>query len=188
MYIPLKVYPPAALAFAAAIALIGVSVAFNVGAAIDRADTTVGRIAWATASAASDVLKVLAPLALLASIRRRAWAEAFGVLVVLFITATYSLTSAISFAHGSRDAVTVDRTAAAGTVERTRNAFDAAAAKLAAMPSARLSGEVASERDAILSDPKAGGCLRLDGPYTREHCPTVALLNSELARSQERAG
>ncbi len=178
--------PLVATAYAAAFALIGVSIAFNIGAAIERADTLPGQIAWAVASAASDTLKVLAPLALVATLRRRAWAEALPVALILVVTATYSLTSAISFAHGSRDAVTASRTEAVQTAAREKQAFDDASGKLAALGTARLAGEVTAERDAILADPRAGGCLTMNGPYTKAHCPQVATLNAELARAQER--
>ena len=178
--------PIVAIAYLAAFALIGVSIAFNVGAAIERADTLPGQIAWAVASAASDTLKVLAPLALVATLRRRAWAEALPCALILVVTATYSLTSAISFAHGSRDAVTASRTEAVQTAAREKQAFDDASGKLAALGTARLAGEVTAERDAILADPRAGGCLTMNGPYTKAHCPQVATLNAELARAQER--
>ena len=178
--------PAVATAYIAAFALIGVSIAFNVGAALERADTLPGQIAWAVASAASDGLKVLCPLALVATLSRRAWGEAAAVTLVLVVTATYSLTSAITFAHGSRDAVTASRIDAAQTASLTRQAFDTATAQLAALGTARLAGEVTAERDAILSDPRAGGCATLDGPFTKLHCPQVATLTGELARAQER--
>lgn len=175
------------LAYAAAFSLVGVSIAMNLQAGIAKSDTLAGQITWAAASVAADVLKAVTPILLIWAIARRDVLRSLAAVAVLTVTAGYSLVSAITYSHGSRVDVAIERGAEAGTYERAKSAYSETEKALSSLAPARTTQELDAKIAVLLADPLTGNCAKIDGPVTRRVCPTVAYLRAERAIAAERA-
>lgn len=175
------------LAFAAAFALIGVSIAMNLQAGLAKSETFFGQATWAVASVASDVLKAVAPIFIAWAIVRRDTLRVLAGIAILVVTGGYAGISAISYSHGSRVDLAGVRGAEAATRERADISYRQAETSLSAILSARPVPELKAGIAALLVDPNAGDCTIVDGPVTRRICPQVAELRTELGRAEERA-
>lgn len=78
------------------------------------------------------------------------------------------------------------RAAESNVAISARDQYERAKLELDGLPSARPAAELQSLIDGVLIDPRASGCLAIDGKFTRENCPKVAEWRAELARSQRR--
>ena len=78
------------------------------------------------------------------------------------------------------------RAAESNVAISARDQYQRAKLELDGLPPARPSAELQSLIDGVLIDPRAGGCVVIDGKFTREQCPKVAEWKAEQARSQRR--
>ncbi|MFT3732981.1 MAG: hypothetical protein QM780_16435 [Hyphomicrobium sp.] len=159
----------------------------NLQAGLAKSEFLTGQITWAAASVASDVLKALTPLLIVWAIARRDVLRTIAGVVVLTVTASYSLTSALSYSHASSENATNSRTAANDVYERAKVAYREADEALKALAPSRSVDELDAKISALLVDPLAGDCHTIDGPVSRRVCPSVAELRTERAIAVERA-
>ena len=174
------------LGYLGALSLVGVSVAMNVQAGIAKSETLSGQITWAVASGASDILKAVSPIFLAWAIARRDIIRAGAAILVLVVTAGYSLISAISYSHGSRADLASIRESTVSAHARATAQYGDAQSRLATLPATRPALELQAAITGALVDPKAGDCNTMDGPVSRRVCPQVAEFRTELARANER--
>ncbi len=78
------------------------------------------------------------------------------------------------------------RAAESNVANSARDQYQRAKLELDGLPPARPSAELQSLIDGVLIDPRAGGCMTIDGKFTREQCPKVVEWKAEQARSQRR--
>lgn len=175
------------LAYAGALSLIGVSIAMNLQAGLAKSETLQGQVTWAIASAASDILKAVAPIFIAYAIAQRDFLRTLAGLTVLVVTGGYALVSAISYSHGSRVDVAGARSAEAAIHARASTSYRDAQIALSAIPAARPVAELGASISGLLADPRAGDCRTMDGPVSRRVCPQVAELRTELGRAAERS-
>lgn len=113
--------------------------------------------------------------------------QGFAVAILGCVAVTYSLSAELSLwatMRGDRIAV---RAAASNVAISARDQYQRAKLELDGLPSARPAAELQSLIDGVLIDPRAGGCVIIDGKFTRENCPKVSEWKTEQARSQRRA-
>jgi hypothetical protein len=85
--------------------------------------------------------------------------------------------------HNDKIAV---RAAESNVAISARDHYQRAKLELDGLPSARSAAELQPLIDGVLIDPRAGGCVIIDGKFTREQCPKVAEWKAEQARSARR--
>lgn len=175
------------LAYTAALSLVGVSIAMNVQAGLAKSEFLSGQITWAAASVASDVLKAVSPLLIVWAIARRDVAPAIAGAFVLSVTAGYSLTSALSYSHGSVADANSNRAAQRGEYERASREYESTEAALRELAPSRSVAEIDAKIAALLVDPLADDCREINGPVTQRVCPRVAELRAERAIAEEKA-
>ena len=105
-----------------------------------------------------------------------------GVAVALLgiVSISYSLSAELSLWASMRSDRIAVRAAESNVAISARDQYQRA--KL--LTSARPVLELQSLIDGVLIDPRAGGCVVIDGKFTRENCPKVTEWKSEQARSQ----
>ena len=112
-----------------------------------------------------------------------------GVAVALLgiVAISYSLSAELSLWASMRSDRIAVRAAESNVAISARDQYQRAKLELDGLPPARPSAELQSLIDGVLIDPRAGGCVVIDGKFTREQCPKVAEWKAEQARSQRRA-
>ena len=134
-------------------------------------------------------LELAKPFSIAAAIHAfRRWRVAQGALLAVLglVAVAYSLSAELSLMATARGDRVAERAAASNVATQVRNRYTRAKLELDGIPAARPAAELQSLIDGILIDPRAGGCVVLDGPFTREHCPKVAEWRAEQARAQRR--
>jgi hypothetical protein len=96
----------------------------------------------------------------------------------------YSLTAAIGFAVSSRSGVTTTTNLAIDTRNAWKARIERTARQLDQFGMPRPAGVIQAELGALLRAPGADGCVVINGPVTKEVCPKVDKLRSELAASK----
>ena len=111
-----------------------------------------------------------------------------GVAVALLgvVAISYSLSAELSLWATMRSDRIAVRAAESNVANSARDQYQRAKLELDGLPSARPAAELQSLIDGVLSDPRAGGCVVIDGKFTRDNCPKVAEWKAEQARSQRR--
>jgi hypothetical protein len=178
---------PAFLAYLAAILLAGASTAANVTAAVSKHTEWSGMfIAGSVAVAVAILILITLPVALHA-FRARQFATATIAGLMFTMAAAYSITSALGVLGAPRltasiaaDHIAKDRSRIAD--ERARHA-----AELTMLAPSKSMHELSPEIARILSLPGIGGCALINGPVTRQWCPSLSALQAEHARAERRA-
>ena len=142
---------------------------------------------YGAASVAADLMKAALPLLVVAlwCLRRRLWA---GVAAALwFATVGFSLAAAIGFAASTRGEMIATNKTVIESREGWRAKIERTEKLLAELGDYRPASVVQAEIDTLLRTPGADDCTVINGPVTRDICPTVDRLRQELAASQEAA-
>ena len=136
---------------------------------------------------AIDWLKPLAPLAAATARNRGARAKmlllmaAWALALVTSLAAAIGVTALVrSETHAARQAALEARQAVRAQIRR----LEAELAQLPApeLPIAALEAKIA----AVLQDPRAEGCAKINGPYTRKYCPRVRRWQEQAAIAKRR--
>jgi hypothetical protein len=112
-----------------------------------------------------------------------------GVAVALLgiVAISYSLSAELSLWASMRSDRIAVRAAESNVAIGARDQYQRAKLELDGLPPARPSAELQSLIDGVLIDPRAGGCMTIDGKFTREQCPKVVEWKADQARGQRRA-
>ena len=164
----------------AAVALILVSASFNLRFGMSLGQDAVGKVAWAMASLAADLLKAMMPVVVVAALGKRNGVIAGIASLVLVVTAAFSLAAAIGFAARSRDAALQETPAYQRALER----YERAERLLSTWGAARSPEMVRADIARLTALPRANGCLYVDGPVSRQVCARVTELRRELDRAE----
>jgi uncharacterized membrane protein len=139
---------------------------------ITLGQTDLEKIIAGAASVGADLFNAVGLILVTCAFQNRLFVQGLAGLAVLAMTFSYSLNAGFGFAS----------TAIEQTIS-TRTAIKNDQAAIAALGSTRPSGSIEAEMSGILADPRAGGCEKINGPYTREHCPRYFELKEELGRA-----
>ena len=146
-------------------------------------------IVWGAVAVAASIGLALAPSAFLLSLGTKRYSAAGISLVAALIFGAYSVTAALGSATGGRMVAASEATEIADSRVRYQAAHAIASTELDQLASARPSGELAAEINAIDSMPgiiiegvPCGGTL--NGKVTKEWCPKRSELAAEAARAQ----
>lgn len=142
---------------------------------------------------ALELAKPLAVAGVFTALRSLRLVRGLALAILGAVACVYSFTAELSLVAMSRgDLVAqraVDARAAKERETASRLALDRlvrADAELAAMPATRPTASLRAEIGGLLLTPGANGCAVIDGKVTREVCPQVAALRTELARAERR--
>lgn len=113
-------------------------------------------------------------------------AQGLAVALMGLVAVGYSLSAELSLMASLRSDKVAERAAASNVASNARERHRRARVELDRLPAARPIAELQSLIDGVLIDPRAGGCVVVDGPFTREHCPKVAEWRAEQGRAQRR--
>lgn len=113
-------------------------------------------------------------------------AEGAALTLLAFVTIAYSLSAELSLMATMRSDRAADRAAASDAAHYARDRYTRAKAELDELTAGRPASELQALIDGVLADVRAGNCVALDGPFTREHCPRVVEWKAEQARSVRR--
>jgi hypothetical protein len=113
-------------------------------------------------------------------------AQGIAVALLGLVAVSYSLSAELSLWSSMRSDRIAERAATSNIAVNARERHQRAILELDGQSAARTTDELQSLIDNVLADPRAGGCVAMDGPYTRQHCPQVAEWKSEQARGQRR--
>jgi hypothetical protein len=119
--------------------------------------------------------------------RSRRVGQGLAVALLGLVAVSYSLSAELSLWASMRSDRIAERAATSNIAINVRDTYQRAKSELAGLPAARASGELQALIDGVMIDPRAGGCLAVDGPFTKTHCPQVAEWKVEQARSQHRS-
>jgi hypothetical protein len=103
--------------------------------------------------------------------RSSRYGEGFAVALLGLVAVAYSLSAELSLWATMRSDRTAVRAAESNVAIGARDQYQRANFELDGLPPARPSAELQSLIDGVLIDPRAGGCVALDGKFTRENCP-----------------
>lgn len=143
-------------------------------------------IVFAGAALGGELLKPFAVHEAITSFGR--WHVLRGVACLLLATVCviYSLAAELSLAAGSRGDLAASRQVQAQAVAARAGTLRRAQDELSTLPASRPAKLVKAEIDRLLLTPGAEGCVQINGRVTREICPKVASLKSELAIAERR--
>jgi hypothetical protein len=113
-------------------------------------------------------------------------AQGIAVALLGLVAVSYSLSAELSLWSSMRSDRIAERAATSNIAVNARERHQRAILELDGQSAARTTDELQSLIDNVLADPRAGGFVAMDGPYTRQHCPQVAEWKSEQARGQRR--
>ena len=131
-------------------------------------------------------LELAKPFSVAAAFRSSRICQGVAVALLGIVSISYSLSAELSLWASMRSDRIAVRAAESNVAIRARDQYLRAKLELDGLPSARPSAELQSLIDGVLIDPRAGGCVVIDGKFTRDQCPKVAEWKAELARSQRR--
>lgn len=180
------VYPRITLPHIAAILLLMAGAIANLTFGISLgSDTYIGSFIGGGAGLGADIFNAVGLLIVVAAWRagRRLQATLCG--VVLAGTVLYSIQAGLGFVTGGRELKIGTVAAAEDTRTRLEASRSALQADLGLLGTTRSPGELKALSGQILADRRAGGCVALNGPYTREHCPKYFELQRELSRAEQ---
>lgn len=100
--------------------------------------------------------------------------EGAALAVLGLVAIAYSLSAELSLMATMRSNLAAGRAAATDAAHIARDRYARAKAELDGLRPTRPAAELQALIDGALADPRAGGCVALDGPFTRENCPRVA--------------
>jgi hypothetical protein len=150
-----------------------------------KGDTLPSSLIWAVLAIATGATLLLSTAALFKSLAARSWGQAAFIALGLSLCATYSIVAAVGSATGQRMTAALTEDNASSRRTDSQKAVDQATAELAKLPTPeRPSNAIQAELDGILIDLRLEGCTSINGPRTREKCPHVAELKTELASAQ----
>jgi len=175
--------------FAAATLLV-VSAAMNWRFGFSLGKTDFDAHIYGAASAASDILKALIPFLILVAMRRRQWSQALGGILLLAITASYSLTSSLGFAALNRTDTVNERAVTAAAYKDLRSELQYLREQMAALPQHRPAGVVESNIDRMKQHRRwdsTVGCTNATVPKSIAYCEEFHGLEAELAAAQKGA-
>jgi hypothetical protein len=133
-----------------------------------------------------EVAKPFSIAAAFDAFRSSRFGQGFAVALLGLVAVSYSLSAELSLWATMRSDRVAERAAASNVANSARDQYLRANLELDGLPSARPAQELQSLIDGVLIDPRAGGCVAMDGPYTRAHCAQVADWKVEQARSLRR--
>lgn len=170
--------------------VIGLSMAMNFAFGYGLGTTEANARILAALSVACDGLKALLPLFVAWQ-----WAEgrrlaAFAGTILFALLLAYGTASAIGFAAENRAVLTGGRESRNAALADSATGLAAAEARLAALPSHRLLGVIASDIAVRRKDrvwDATQGCTEATLPASRDFCKRVEELNGELAIAAEAA-
>jgi hypothetical protein len=118
--------------------------------------------------------------------RSEALGSAKALQLLGLVAISYSLSAELSLWASMRSDRIAVRAAETDVANSARDQYQRANLELDGLPSARPSSEIQSLIEGVLIDPRAGGCVAVDGPYTRAHCAQIADWKVEQVRSLRR--
>ena len=133
-----------------------------------------------------EVAKPFSVAAAFESFRSSRICEGVAVALLGIVAISYSLSAELSLWASMRSDKIAVRAAESNVAISARDQYQRAKLELDGLTSARPALELQSLIDGVLIDPRAGGCVVIDGKFTRENCPKVAEWRAEYARSQRR--
>lgn len=170
---------------AAALLLLASGLA-NVRYGLSLAQSDLEKIIAVGASIGADLFSAVGVAAVAYALTKGEYAKAVGAGLVLMLTLMYAFIAGIGFASQTRSEVVGHRSAIVRTDKLIEADLDSTNKKLAGIVVTKNAQQIAAEMDAIIADPKAGGCRSLDGPYTKQHCPRYFELKAAHAGALER--
>jgi hypothetical protein len=175
------------LALTSAALLGGASVLTNVSSAIARHADLSGKVVSGSVALAVAILATVGLAACLQALARKQYAIALLAALTFALSAAFSISSALGVLGGARLQAAMSHEHVEG--ERTRLEFERrnAVSELAGIASARAADEITPDLSRRLAVPGVDGCLSINGPATRVHCPVIADLQTELARTNKRS-
>lgn len=175
-----------ALAYASATIFIATSVATNAVYGWGKGHDVASSIIWSAVAVGAAGVVALGTSAFFDALAARAYSLAAFIVAGLILCGAYSVSAALGSASGSRQAASVEEASKSKRRADLSAVVTEANETLASRPPAnpeRASAALKAEIDGILIEPKLGDCAKIDGPRTREVCPKVVALRSELARA-----
>jgi hypothetical protein len=133
-----------------------------------------------------EVAKPFSIAAAFESFRSSRICEGVAVALLGIVAVTYSLSAELSLWASMRSDKIAVRAAESNVAISARDHYQRAKLELDGLTSARPAVELQSLIDGVLIDPRAGGCMVINGKFTRENCPKVAEWRAEQARSRRR--
>ena len=117
--------------YGAAAALVACSAFFNASFGYTLGTTDASRLVWQAASVGSDILKAAGPVALVWAIANRDILRGFASILLIAVTASYSVAAAIGFAASSRADMSSGNTDQQQAYDRSTAAHKSSAAEIA---------------------------------------------------------
>ena len=158
------------------------------------ADTDFDGLVYGLGAGLGDALKATCPFMVAYGLKNRDWMATIAATAVFIVFTGYSFTAAVGFAAEHRNTKAAESASAIETHADTRDAQKRVKARLDLLGTARASGEVKADIAAQLKV-QTGPRNRTVGEIsqdctlnrlaTREACAAIAVLKSELARSEE---
>jgi hypothetical protein len=108
------------------------------------------------------------------------------VAVLGLVAVSYSLSAELGLWASMRGDRIAERAATTNIALNVRERYQRAVIELDGLDAARSTSELQTLIVNVLAEPRAGACVAVNGPYTRQHCPQVAEWKSEQARGQRR--
>lgn len=102
---------------------------------------------------------------------------------VLVLTIMYALQAGLGFATGVRDTTLASRDTAIRAAKFEITERDRIQSEIQSLGPQLPPDVYRAQIETILADPRAEGCATINGPYTREHCPKLAGLRTNLAKA-----
>lgn len=143
----------------------------------------------AAVTAASDVLKAIAPIIFLYCITKRAVWPATAALIITLVTTVYSCVAAVGFSSTMRSGFGDARIHQAITTSNVQDRLDSLKQERSYLPKSRPSSVVEADMAKAKLDPHWGWSVQCSqiGNNNRSFCTSFAELNVELASAQQRA-
>jgi hypothetical protein len=171
----------------AAALLASASIITNVSSAIARHADLSGKVVSGSIALAVALIATIGLAATLTALSRKQYALASMAALAFALSAAFSVSSALGVLGGGRLQASMTTTHIEG--ERTRLEFERrnAVNELATIAPTRSVDQITPELAQRLAVKGVDGCIALNGPITKQHCPVVAALQSELAQSNRRS-
>jgi hypothetical protein len=177
----------AKIAFACTVLFSLASIGTNAVYGWNKGDTLPSSIIWAALAIAVGATLLLSTAALFKALAAKTYAQAAFIALGLLLCGTYSIVAATGSATGQRLNASLIEDATSTARSDAQKAIKTATSHLASLPTVRPSAAIQTEIDGILIDPRLEGCTTINGPRTKEACPRVAVLKTELATAQATA-
>ena len=149
-----------------------------------KGDTLPSSIIWAALAIAVGATLLLSTAALFKALAAKTYSQAVFIAVGLLLCGTYSVVAAVGSATGQRMSASLSEDATSTARSEAQKALETATTRQASLAPTRASAAIQAEIDGILIDPRLEGCVSINGPRTKEACPRVAVLKTELATAK----